>query len=103
MTSVAVQSLVIDPIWKTESAVASTPVAVLSTPAAASMTSPSASTADGGAGHAVLREQAGQALAEPGVDLSQVRHGPRLGGPAQPALVRRNKRDRPVCPLGQPS
>ena len=29
-----VQSLVIDPIWKTESVVASTPVAVLSTPAA---------------------------------------------------------------------
>lgn len=37
MISVAVITLVIDPIWKSESTVASTPVAVLSTPAAASV------------------------------------------------------------------
>ena len=42
MTSVAVQVLVIEPIWKTESVVASTPVAWLSTPAAKSKTSPPA-------------------------------------------------------------
>ncbi len=40
MTSVAVQVLVMEPIWKTESAVASTPVAWLSTPLANSKTSP---------------------------------------------------------------
>ena len=40
MISVPVQVLVMDPIWKTESVVASTPVAWLSTPAAKSMTCP---------------------------------------------------------------
>ena len=44
MTSEAVHSLVVDPIWKTESGVASTPVARLSSPVAASMISPSART-----------------------------------------------------------
>jgi hypothetical protein len=45
MSSVAVHTLVIDPTWKTESTVASTPVAVLSTPAATSITWPPAETA----------------------------------------------------------
>ena len=45
MTRVVVQTFVIEPIWKTESGVASTPVAVLSRPAAKSITSPSLSTA----------------------------------------------------------
>lgn len=40
MTKVAVQVLVIEPIWNTESAVASTLVAWLSTPTAKANTSP---------------------------------------------------------------
>src|SRR5215470_11532081 len=44
MSSEVVQTLVIEPTWKTESTVASTPVALLSTPAATSTTSPSAYT-----------------------------------------------------------
>ena len=50
MTRVLVQSLVIEPIWKTESGVASTPVARLRTPAASSTTSPPARTATAAAG-----------------------------------------------------
>src|SRR4051794_26132733 len=50
ITRVAVQTLVIDPIWNTESVVAATPVAVLSTPAAASTTSPPRPTATAAAG-----------------------------------------------------
>ena len=41
MTRVAVRTFVIEPIWKTESAVTSTPVAVLSTPAPTAEISPS--------------------------------------------------------------
>ncbi len=59
MTSVAVQSLVIDPIWKTESAVAVTPVALLSTPAAPSTTSPSLRTAQAAAGTSYFSSSAG--------------------------------------------
>src|SRR5262245_66314122 len=45
MTTVVVQTLVIDPIWNRESAVASTPVSMLSTPDATVSISPSRRTA----------------------------------------------------------
>src|SRR4051794_25003232 len=50
MTSVLVHSFVMDPIWKTESAGASTPGALLRPRAAPSTTSPSWSTAQAAAG-----------------------------------------------------
>src|SRR5262249_12600734 len=51
MTRVAVQALVTDPIWNTESVAAATPVARFSTPAAASTISPSTRTATWAAGN----------------------------------------------------
>ena len=63
MTSVLVQSLVIEPIWNTESGVASTPVALLRMPAASSTTSPSARTATAAPGTWYLSISAGSCSA----------------------------------------
>ena len=59
-TSELVQSLVIDPIWNTESVVASTPVDMLNSPAAWSTTSPSASTPTAAAGTSYRSSRVGR-------------------------------------------
>ena len=71
ITSVAVQTLVIEPTWKTESAVASTPVAVLSTPAAVSMISSSASTATAAPGTWCSASSAGSRSSSQSLILSR--------------------------------
>ncbi|SCK56578.1 hypothetical protein H180DRAFT_05255 [Streptomyces sp. WMMB 322] len=59
MTSVLVHSFVTDPIWKTESVVASTPVALLSTPAAPSTSSSPLRTPQAAAGTSYMSSSAG--------------------------------------------
>ena len=73
MTSVAVHTFVIEPIWNTESGVASTCVDVLSTPAAASMISPSFSTAIAAPGTLVLGDGRAKWAAMNGAMSSRVR------------------------------
>ena len=61
-TIVAVKVLVIDPIWKTLSAVVVTPVRVLSTPNGTTVASPSAQTPSTAPGTRRLRGQCSQSL-----------------------------------------
>ena len=74
ITSVAVHTLVIDPIWKTESAVASTPVDRAQQ--AGGVVDDLAAGEDGHsrAGHVVLLDERGQLLRDPGLHVGQVAH-----------------------------
>ncbi len=79
MTTVAVQTFVIDPIWKSESAVASTPVSRLSDPGGGGHDGAVAQHRDGRARHVVLLAQ----VVEPFLErraIDRERHGLPPGG-----------------------
>ena len=112
MTSVAVQTFVIEPIWNSESVVASTPVSRLSVPEAAAATSPSRSTGDGCARHVVhLAEVVEAFLERRAIDRERHRVPPwsrqarrRSGTRRDGAGRRRRRTGRPRCrPVGSVS
>ena len=95
MTSVLVHSLVIEPIWKTESARRLDPGGLAEQPGGAVDDLAAVQHGPGRARDVVLLQQRAEPLVEPGLDVAEVAHAATLGRRPAPCSSRPTSRGRP--------